>query len=128
MYITGLDHLVLTVKDIQTTIQFYTSVLGMNHVNFAKNRHAMQFDNQKINLHQQGDEIDPLAAKPTPGSADLCFITDIPLENVIKHIQSCGVKVIAGPVLRIGAACTLQSIYLRDPDDNLIEISNEMKE
>jgi catechol 2,3-dioxygenase-like lactoylglutathione lyase family enzyme len=92
MYITGLDHIVLTVKDIQTTIQFYTTVLGMKQVTFSKNRQALQFGTQKINLHQQNDEIEPHAAQPTPGSADLCFITDIPLVQVIEHVQSCGEK------------------------------------
>ena len=126
MYITKLDHLVLTVKDIHATILFYTTVLGMKQVNFAENRQALQFGNQKMNLHQQGDEIKPRAAQPTPGSADLCFITDIPLDQVIDHVHSCGVAILAGPVQRTGATTTLQSIYLRDPDDNLIEVANRV--
>ena len=126
MYIIELDHLVLTVKDIHTTIQFYTTVLGMQQVCFADNRQALRFGTQKINLHQQGDEIDPHAAQPLPGSADLCFITDIPLDQVIDHVHSCGVAILAGPVHRTGATTALQSIYLRDPDDNLIEIANRV--
>jgi len=124
MYITDLDHLVLTVKDIDATIRFYTTVLGMAQVSFAGNRQALQFGNQKINLHQQRDEIEPHAAQPTPGSADLCFITDIPLEQVIDHVQSCGVSVLAGPVQRMGSTGALLSIYIRDPDGNLMEIAN----
>jgi catechol 2,3-dioxygenase-like lactoylglutathione lyase family enzyme len=124
MYITELDHLVLTVKNIHATIRFYTTVLGMEQVSFAENRQALQFGNQKINLHQQRDEIEPHAAQPTPGSADLCFITDIPLEQVIDHVQSCGVSVLAGPVQRMGSTGALLSIYIRDPDGNLMEIAN----
>ena len=128
MYITDLDHLVLTVKDIDVTIRFYTTVLGMAQVSFAGNRQALQFGNQKINLHQQDNEIDPHAAQPTPGSADLCFITDIPLGQVIDHIQSCGVSILAGPVQRMGSTGALLSIYIRDPDGNLMEIANRVIE
>lgn len=128
MYITKLDHLVLTVKDIHATILFYTNVLGMKAVNFAEDRQALRFGNHKINLHQQGDEIEPHAAQPTPGSADLCLITDISLEQVIEHVKSCGVKILAGPVPRSGATDGLISFYLRDPDGNLIEISNPVRE
>jgi len=127
MYINKLDHLVLTVKDIHATILFYTTVLGMKAVSFTKGRQALQFGNQKINLHQQGDELEPHAAQPTPGSADLCLITEISLEQVIDHIQSCGEKILAGPVPRSGATNGLISVYLRDPDGNLIEISNPVK-
>ena len=128
MYIIKLDHLVLTVKDINATILFYTTVLGMKQVIFAGNRQALQFGNQKINLHQKDDIIEPRAAQPTPGSADLCLITDIPLEQVIEHVQSCEVKILAGPVPRSGAIGGLLSVYLRDPDGNLIEISNSVGE
>jgi catechol 2,3-dioxygenase-like lactoylglutathione lyase family enzyme len=126
MYITDLDHLVLTVKDIDATIRFYATVLGMTQVSFAGNRQALQFGNQKINLHQQDDEREPHAAQPTPGSADLCFITDIPLEQVIDHVQSCGVSILAGPVQRMGSTVALLSIYIRDPDGNLMEIANRV--
>jgi len=128
MYITKLDHLVLTVKDIHATILFYTTVLGMKQVSFTGNRQALQFGSQKINLHQQNNEIEPHAAQPAPGSADLCLITDISLEQVIDHVQSCGVTIIAGPVPRSGATGNLLSVYLRDPDGNLIEISNHVRE
>jgi catechol 2,3-dioxygenase-like lactoylglutathione lyase family enzyme len=128
MYITKLDHLVLTVKDIYATTMFYTTVLGMKKVNFGGNRKALQFGSQKINLHQHGDEIEPHASQPAPGSADLCFITDIPLKQVISHIQSCGVTILAGPLPRSGATGRLLSVYLRDPDGNLIEISNNTNE
>jgi len=128
MYIAKLDHLVLTVKDIHATILFYTTVLGMKKVNFGDNRLALQFGNQKINLHQHGEEIEPYASHPTPGSADLCFITDMQLEQVIKHIQSCGVKILVGPLPRSGATGRLMSIYLRDPDGNLVEIANHLKD
>ena len=128
MYITKLDHLVLTVKDIHATILSHTTVLGMKQVSFAENRQALQFGNQKINLHQQDNIIVPHAAQPIPGSADLCLITDISLEQVIDHVQSCGVTILAGPVPRSGAISGLISIYLRDPDGNLIEISNLLNE
>ena len=124
MYIAKLDHLVLTVKDIHAAILFYTTVLGMKRISFADNRQALQFGTQKINLHQQDDIIEPHAAQPTPGSADLCLITEIALEHVIDHVQSCGVTILAGPVPRSGAMGALVSVYLRDPDGNLIEISN----
>ena len=128
MYITKLDHFVLTVKDIHATILFYTTVLGMKQVSFTENRQALQFGSQKINLHQQNNEIEPHAAQPAPDSADLCLITDISLEQVIDHVQSCGVTIIAGPVPRSGATGSLLSVYLRDPDGNLIEISNHVRE
>ncbi|MFC1844300.1 VOC family protein [Thermodesulfobacteriota bacterium] len=128
MYITKLDHLVLTVKDIHETILFYTTVLGMKQISFGDTRQALQFGNQKINLHQRGDEIEPHATYPTPGSADLCFITDMPLNQVIKHIQSIGETILAGPLPRSGATGRLLSVYLRDPDGNLIEIANHLKD
>ena len=123
MYITELDHIVLTVKDMNKTILFYTTVLGMEQVSFGDNRQALRFGNQRINLHQHGDEIEPNAAHPTPGSADLCFLTDLPLDRFISYIQTCGVSIIAGPVQRTGATGALLSVYLRDPDDNLIEVA-----
>jgi catechol 2,3-dioxygenase-like lactoylglutathione lyase family enzyme len=124
MYITGLDHLVLTVEDIDETLSFYSTVLGMKQVSFDHNRKALQFGNQKINLHQQGDEIKPHAALPLPGSADLCFIADIPLEQVINHLLSCEVTILDGPATRTGASNPILSVYIRDPDGNLIEIAN----
>jgi catechol 2,3-dioxygenase-like lactoylglutathione lyase family enzyme len=124
MHIDSLDHLVLTVQDIQTTCEFYSRVLGMQVVTFAEGRKALQFGNQKINLHQRGKEIEPKAQHPTPGSADLCFLTSMPLEQVIAHLQSQNVALLLGPVERTGATKSLVSLYFRDPDGNLLEISN----
>ena len=119
-----LDHLVLTVTDIDRTCKFYEHVLGMESVVFGDNRRALTFGSQKINLHQVGREFEPKAAAPTPGSADLCFLTRTPLGEVIEHLRMSGVPIEEGPVQRTGARGSLESIYLRDPDGNLIEISN----
>ena len=124
MKIDRLDHLVLTVRDLNATCEFYHRVLGMEEITFGEGRKALQFGPQKINLHQTGNEIEPKAAKPTPGSADLCFITSVPLNEVIEHLKACGVEIEAGPVARTGALGPIQSVYLRDPDHNLLEISN----
>jgi catechol 2,3-dioxygenase-like lactoylglutathione lyase family enzyme len=126
MQIDQLDHLVLTVQNIQTTCEFYSRVLGMQVVTFAEGQIALQFGNQKINLHQKGKEIDPKAQHPTPGSADLCFLTSMPLEHVIAHLQSCNVSLILGPVEQTGATKSLVSLYFRDPDGNLLEVSNAL--
>ena len=126
MYIDKLDHLVLTVRDIQSSIIFYTTVLGMERAVFPGNRQGLRFGSQKINLHTADANIEPRAGRPTPGSADLCFITDFPLEKVIDHVRSCGVEIIAGPVKRSGATGEIMSVYLRDPDGNLIEIANHV--
>jgi catechol 2,3-dioxygenase-like lactoylglutathione lyase family enzyme len=124
MQIDHVDHLVLTVQDIQTTCEFYARVLGMQVVTTASGRKALHFGNQKINLHQKGKEIDPKAQHPTPGSADLCFLTSMPLEHVIAHLQSCHVSLLLGPVERTGATNPLVSLYFRDPDGNLLEIAH----
>lgn len=124
MKIDRLDHLVLTVKDIAATSEFYAATLGMEIITFGENRKALLFGSQKINLHEIGKEFEPKAHQPTPGSADLCFITSVPLENVLEHLQQHGVKIIAGPVKRTGALGQMESAYFRDPDLNLIEISN----
>lgn len=126
MKVLSLDHIVLTVKDIKTTIAFYTKVLGMEVITFSGQRKALSFGSQKINLHEHGKEFEPKAGQAIPGSADLCFITPIPLIEVINHIYSCGVSVIDGPVLRTGATGPILSVYFRDPDMNLIELSNRM--
>ncbi|MBZ0301825.1 MAG: VOC family protein [Anaerolineae bacterium] len=118
-----LDHLVLTVRDIEAAVDFYTRVLGMQAVTFGAGRRALRFGSQKINLHQAGAEFEPKAARPTPGSADLCFITLMTLDAVIQQVQACGVPIEVMPSQRTGALGTIESIYLRDPDDNLIEIS-----
>ncbi len=124
MKIDRLDHFVLTVKDIGATCDFYSKVLGMEIVTFGGGRKALQFGRQKINLHEAGKEFEPKALRPTPGSADVCFITEMPLEEVIRHITSHGVVIEEGPVERTGAAGKILSVYLRDPDHNLIEIAN----
>ncbi|GCE15535.1 ring-cleaving dioxygenase [Tengunoibacter tsumagoiensis] len=124
MQIDHLDHLVLTVQDIHVTCEFYSRILGMQVVTFAEGRKALCFGKQKINLHQKGKEIDPKAESPTPGSADLCFLTSLPLEEVITHLQSQNIPVLLGPVERTGATTSLMSIYFRDPDGNLLEVSN----
>jgi catechol 2,3-dioxygenase-like lactoylglutathione lyase family enzyme len=124
MNINRLDHLVLTVNDIEATCSFYKRVLGMEVVVFGGGRKALSFGAQKINLHQKGKEYEPKALKPTPGSGDLCFITSVPLSEVIAHLNSCGVEIIEGPDRRTGATGPIISVYFRDPDLNLIEVSN----
>jgi catechol 2,3-dioxygenase-like lactoylglutathione lyase family enzyme len=124
MKIDSLDHLVLTVKDIGATCEFYAEVLGMEIVTFGEDRKALSFGSQKINLQQLGRESTLKAEKPTPGSADVCFVTSVSLSQVIAHLNSCGVKLIGGPVERNGARGLMISVYFRDPDMNLIEVSN----
>ena len=124
MKIDYLDHFVLTVNNIEATTTFYSSVLGMGVVTFAGDRKALSFGSQKINLHQYQKEFEPKAQQPTPGSADLCFITSTPLSEVINHLTACNVAVIEGPVQRTGATGSILSVYFRDPDMNLIEVSN----
>ena len=124
MIIDRLDHLVLTVADIASTCDFYSRVLGMKAVTFGAGRTALEFGRQKINLHQKGREIDPKATMPTPGSADLCFIATTPIPEVIAHLERCGVAVIEGPAPRTGAMGAILSVYFRDPDGNLVEVSN----
>jgi len=122
--IERLDHLVLTVKDIPATCAFYEGVLGMQVVNFGEGRVGLSFGSNKINLHQQGREFEPKAHRPTPGSADLCLITKMPIADVIRHLSSCAVAVVHGPVTKIGALGPMRSVYFRDPDLNLVEVSN----
>jgi len=124
MRVDRIDHFVLTVRSVETTCDFYSRVLGMKVEEFEGGRRALEFGRQKINLHQAGKEFEPKAGKPTPGSGDFCLITDVPLGRVAEHIRSCGVEVIEGPVSRTGATGRLESVYLRDPDGNLVEVSN----
>src|SRR5687767_4674775 len=119
MIIDHLDHLVLTVQDIDKTCEFYSHVLGMTVVTFGANRKALQFKDQKINLHQKGKEFEPKAAEPTPGSADLCFIADTPVEQVLEELRSKNIPVVEGIVERTGATGKILSVYIRDPDMNL---------
>ncbi len=128
MKIDRLDHLVLTVADIEASVAFYERVLGMRAVTFAGGRRALAFGAQKINLHAHGHEFEPKAARPTPGCADLCFLTEVPLAEVQSHLAACGVAVIEGPVRRTGATGPILSVYFRDPDGNLIEVANPLAE
>lgn len=123
MKVNWIDYFVLTVHNINATCEFYSRLLGMQLVTFGNNRKTLQFGQQKINLHQVG-QFEPKALKPTPGSADFCLITDIPLKQVIEHIRYSGFDIVDEPVKRTGATGYIESIYLRDPDGNLIEISN----
>ncbi|XP_067853094.1 glyoxalase domain-containing protein 5 [Heptranchias perlo] len=122
--IKGLDHLVLTVKNIEVTVAFYSQTLGMEVVTFKGNRKALCFGNQKFNLHEIGKEFEPKAHKPTAGSIDLCLITNTPVSRVIEHLKICGVQIEEGPIERTGAVGPITSVYFRDPDNNLIEVSN----
>lgn len=126
--ILALDHLVLTVADIEATISFYRDGLGMEVRRFGEGggRVALHFGAQKINLHELGKAFEPKAGVATPGSADLCFLTDVPIDQVKARLQTTGLSVIEGPVQRSGASAAILSIYLRDPDGNLIEIANEV--
>lgn len=126
MQIDSLDHLVLTVADVDASCAFYSRVLGMEVVTFGQGRKALAFGAQKINLHQAGKEFEPKAQRPTPGSADLCFLTSVPLTEVQTHLAACGVTVTEGPVQRTGAQGPIVSVYFRDPDLNLIEVSNRL--
>ncbi len=122
--IDRIDHIVLTVRDIERTCEFYSSVLGMKAVDFDDGRKALRFGAQKINLHQAGEEFEPKATSPIPGAADLCFVARGPLEDAVSHLMSRGVEILHGPVIREGALGTMKSVYFRDPDGNLIEVSS----
>ncbi|WP_428068956.1 VOC family protein [Chryseobacterium gambrini] len=124
MKIKNIDHLVLTVTDIEKTVDFYTSILGFEVVVFGENRKALTFGNQKINLHQKGKEFEPKAEHPTCGSADLCFISETDIHEVLKELKEKNIEIIEGIVERTGALGKIQSVYFRDPDLNLIEVSN----
>jgi len=127
--VSSLDHLVLTVRDLQATCQFYETILGMTPITFAAadgtKRWSLKFGQQKINLHQVGSEFEPKAARPTQGSADLCFLTKTPLDLWQSHLVANRIAVEDGPVARTGATGPITSIYIRDPDENLVEISVE---
>jgi len=124
--IDSLDHFVLTVRDPEATRAFYCDVLGMRFETFGQGRMALHFGKQKINLHVAGKEFEPKAEHPVPGSGDLCFLTSVPLDAVIESLRSSGVTIVEGPVPKTGAQGALRSVYVRDPDRNLIEISNLM--
>ena len=120
-----LDHIVLTVGDIERTVSFYTNILGMEARTSKEGRHSLHFGDAKINLHEKGREFTPKAALPTPGSADLCFLSTVPVADIADCVSSRGIEIIEGPVERQGVAGPLTSIYFRDPDGNLIEVSNK---
>lgn len=122
--IEHLDHLVLTVADIQKTCSFYHDILGFEIITFGTGRKALKYGNQKFNLHETGHEFTPKAAKPTAGSADFCLIATTPLEDVIADLNNAGISIEEGPIERTGANGPIKSVYIRDPDKNLVEISN----
>ena len=124
MKLDRLDHLVLTVRNIETTCKFYSIVLAMEVVTFENGRKALSFGSQKINLHEAGKEFEPKASRPTPGSADLCFTTTTPIVEIVNRLQLSKVRILEGPVKRTGALGQVISVYFRDPDLNLIEVSN----
>jgi catechol 2,3-dioxygenase-like lactoylglutathione lyase family enzyme len=124
MIIDRVDHIVLTAFDLERTLDFYTRVMGMEAITFAGGRRGLAFGRQKINLHQAGSEFEPKALKALPGTLDLCFITATPLEEVIETLKAEGVAIALGPVPKTGALGPMTSVYFRDPDGNLIEVSN----
>jgi len=124
MQVTQIDHLVMTVRNIETSCDFYCRVLGMQVLEFADNRKALAFGSQKINLHEQGHEFEPRAAGAAPGAIDLCLLTTENMDRVTDHLQQHNIEIIEGPVQRTGATGPIQSIYFRDPDGNLLEIAS----
>jgi len=124
--IDHVDHIVLTTRDREACVRFYTGVLGMELVRFrtpTEERLAFRFGSQKINLHEWGREFAPRAHVAVPGSLDLCFVASVPLEEVMKRLQQHDVKIVEGPVMKTGAVGRIRSVYVRDPDLNLVEIS-----
>jgi catechol 2,3-dioxygenase-like lactoylglutathione lyase family enzyme len=124
MEIQNIDHIVLTVADIDKTIEFYSNILGFEVVTFGDNRKALTFGNQKINLHQKGKEFEPKAYQPTCGSADLCFLSKTDIHEVLEELKQKNIEILEGIVDRTGALGKIKSVYFRDPDLNLIEVSN----
>jgi len=120
-----LDHLVITVRDVEATCRFYETALGMRRESFGEGRVALHFGRQKINLHPYPSPVEIVAKDPRPGTADLCFVTETPIEAAVAHLESLGIDIEMGPIERTGAQGTLHSIYCRDPDGNLIEIAND---
>jgi catechol 2,3-dioxygenase-like lactoylglutathione lyase family enzyme len=121
--IDHIDHIVLTTIDPEACIRFYTEVLGMKVEIFGEGRTALRFGSQKINLHVRGREYEPKAHLPVPGALDLCFIAAVPLDDFIAHLERKGIPIVVGPVMKTGAVHKLRSVYVRDPDLNLIEVS-----
>jgi len=123
MKIDRIDHFVLTVKDVATTCDFYERALGMTREEFGEGRVALKFGAQKINLHEAGNELEPKALRPTPGGGDFCLITKTLIDDVVRHLESAGVTVELMPSSRTGATGPITSVYFRDPDQNLVEVS-----
>jgi len=121
--ISHIDHIVLTTTDLERCVAFYRDALGMSFEAFGEGRLALKFGNQKINIHKRGKEFEPKAHIPAPGALDLCFIASIPLEDVITRLKAAGIAILQGPVPKTGATGPIRSVYVRDPDLNLIEIS-----
>ena len=121
--IDHLDHIVLTTAHTEQCIDFYTRVLGMKFERFGEGRMALKFGGQKINLHEKGREFEPKAALAAPGTLDICFLAAVPLKDVIARLAACNVPIIEGPVMKTGAQGPIRSVYVRDPDGNLVEIS-----
>ena len=119
-----LDHLVLTVRDVEASCRFYQAALGMRREGFGEGRVALHFGRQKINLHPYPSPVEIVAQDPRPGTTDLCFVTETPIEAAVAHLESLGIEIEMGPIERTGAQGRLESIYCRDPDGNLIEIAN----
>ncbi len=124
MKINRIDHIVMTVNSVDVTCEFYSRALGMDVITFGQNRKALLFGAQKLNLHEVGKEFEPKAHMPTPGSIDLCLITETPIDEVLDHLVSVNVEILEGPIKRTGATGAIISVYFRDPDQNLIEVSN----
>jgi catechol 2,3-dioxygenase-like lactoylglutathione lyase family enzyme len=128
MHVKRIDHLVLTVADIEHSVEFYSRVMGMQRIEFGEGRVALGFGAQKINLHRRGREFSPHAGQVQTGSADLCFVIEEPVEKALEELRDHGVNVIEGPVARTGAEGDIVSVYFRDPDRNLIEICNYVRD
>ena len=128
MNLTGIDHFVLTVEDVETTCAFYSEVLDVEVVTFGGGRRALQFGDEKVNLHPAGEEFEPKAARPTPGAGDFCVTTDTGIETVVGDLREAGIGIVEGPVERTGAVGPMTSVYVRDPDDNLVEIASYHEE
>lgn len=127
MKLDGIDHLAIRVRDLDRSLSFYQRVLGAEVVTFGAGRKAVRLGRNKINLHDAETDATPVAAHPTPGATDLCFLTQTPLEEVVSHVEACGIEVELGPVDRTGSDGPIRSVYFRDPDGNLIEVSNRLR-
>ena len=125
--IDSIDHVVLTTRDERQCLDFYTRVLGMAVERYGANRLALRFGTQKINVHPPGLDAGLKASEPCPGSLDLCFLAAVPLERVIARLDECGISIVAGPVQRSGGCGSIRSVYVRDPDGNLVEISEPLR-